>query len=278
MPGAVVKPTESGCLFLRIANDMAGYLPYHHRHRRLLPPGMLALAGLLWLGGTTLHRWMPLSRQCVLQLTVPPRPKSDFIWPMSGEELLGRQAEPVWRYSRLAHFRHWSTLKLGQSRWSDSLAVRRMEGVVRTMAAEEDATDTGLRIYFGPRARYASLVQTLNLMQRYNIKKYMLDLHHGPATFYAFTGDSRPRRPRWQRPLRTPFPARKMTGSGVPTALAPTISWWTRRIRLDTWPPAMPAYRELLTATAWQMPLALLSLMLAIAGYELVRWRKQRQS
>ena len=57
--------------------------------------------------------------------------------------------------------------------------------------------------------------------------------------------------------------------------MAPTISWWTRRIRLDTWPPAMPAYRELLTATAWQMPLALLSVVLAIAGYELVRWRKQ---
>ena len=58
------------------------YLPRRHRRRLLLPPGWVALAGLLLLGCLALRPWQErLKRQVVLELTMPPLNKSGTIWP-----------------------------------------------------------------------------------------------------------------------------------------------------------------------------------------------------
>lgn len=48
------------------------YLPRRHRRYLLFPPGLLALAGLLWLGCVALGPWQEaLKLKSVMQLTMP---------------------------------------------------------------------------------------------------------------------------------------------------------------------------------------------------------------
>jgi hypothetical protein len=119
---------------------MSSYSQRHHRRRLLLPPGMLALAGLLWLGAVMLQGWGPrLHRQNVMQLTLPPRPTPDIIWQMPRHMRdFVPESQPALRYSRLAKWRDWSNIEFGRGRVADSLVARRLERIVRQVAAEQD--------------------------------------------------------------------------------------------------------------------------------------------
>ena len=50
------------------------HLPYPRRTRRrlLLPPGLLALAWLLWLGCVAVPQLRGMKRQTVMQISIPP--------------------------------------------------------------------------------------------------------------------------------------------------------------------------------------------------------------
>ena len=61
--------------------------------------------------------------------------------------------------------------------------------------------DQRLRVQLGPQATYSELVFLLDTMIRFGIKKYVLDVNHGPPIFYAFTVT-----PLAHRPRRIPMP------------------------------------------------------------------------
>ena len=153
-------------------------MPFHllRRHRRplLLPPGVLALAGLLLVGCLALRPWQAqLTRPTTLQLTMPVR---------HGNSIVSNVFEP----EKLTRFREWHDTYLNGSRDGDT---RRARGIVRQAARMQAAPlrDQRLRVQLGPHATYSELVFLLNTMNRFNIKKYVLDINHGPTIFYAFT-------------------------------------------------------------------------------------------
>ena len=153
-------------------------MPFHflRRHRRslLLPPGLLALAGLLLVGCLALRPWQEqLKRPTVIELSMPVR---------HGRSFLTTVFEPA----KLTRFQSWHDTYLNGSPSGDA---RRTLGIIRQVAAMQamPLRDQRLRVQLGPHATYAELVFLLNTMSRFNIKKYVLDINHGSTIFYAFT-------------------------------------------------------------------------------------------
>ena len=246
------------------------HLPHRHCRKLLFPPGLLALSGLLWLGCVALGSHPEqLRRRTVLQLTMPPRSGSDVIWPPPVWDGL-KHEEPQLRYSGLAHLRNWSTVEFGHGRTVDSAAARRTERTLRTLAigSRDRPTNSGLRIYFGPRAHYASLVLVLDLMEQYNVKKHFFDTRHyrtGTA-FYAFSGSIRPQR--WHDRLRTPAPKPSLADDVVPHLPPPSSPLWNRlTTAANWWPPALQVAEswQSLAAPDWRGPLALLACLAALS-------------
>ena len=146
------------------------------RYRRplLLPSGLLALAGLLLAGCLALRPWQErLKRRVSLELTMPVR---------HGHSSFANIFEP----KKLTRCNAWHNTYFDGSASGDA---RRALGIIRRVAAMQamPLRDQRLRVQLGPHATYAELVFLLNTMIRFNIKKYVLDINHGPTTFYAFT-------------------------------------------------------------------------------------------
>ena len=241
------------------------HLPRRHRRQLLLPPGLLALAGLLWLGSMALGSHpRQLKLRNVMQLTLPPRPDSDFLW--GGVPHYG----PYLRYSQLATFRTWHTVEFGQSRAADSAASRRLAATVRTLSRgwESNPSLDGLRVYFGPQARYSSLVRVLDLMEQYNVRKYFLDLHHPRSrpSFYAFSGGLS--RQRWTDPLLRPAAPPEPAAAPETPAAAASAPLWARMAVAENWFLPTDQFTQSwarLAEPGWEAPLALLACIGALA-------------
>ncbi|MCB2377882.1 hypothetical protein LGH70_09835 [Hymenobacter sp. BT635] len=170
------------------------------RHRRplLFPPGLLALGFLLLLGCQVLRPWYrQLKPRYVLQLTVPPKPVSDYILPQyeEGEKFAKLNGftpttnEYLHRYSQLAYYRPWQDFAFTGISEQDAAIAREAQQALRAMQADTLHAQ-GVRIRFGEQATYAGLIRVLDLASA--IERQMLDLHHEPATFYAFTDAYKP--------------------------------------------------------------------------------------
>ncbi|MFD2720522.1 hypothetical protein ACFST9_17510 [Hymenobacter monticola] len=247
------------------------HLPRRHCRPLLLPPGLLALAGLLWLGSVAVTQHpRQLKLRNVMQLTMPPRSDSDLLW--GGMPHYG----PYLRYSQLAYFRTWHTIEFGHSRSADSVAGHRLKTTIRTLSRgwESDPGRDGLRVYFGERARYSSLVLVLDLMAQYNVKKYFLDLHHPSSrpTLYAFSGGLA--RQRWADPLLRPaIPPEPKNDIEPPVALTPA-PLWKRMTVAENWrinTDHITGSWALLAEPGWEAPLALFACIGALAIW---RWRR----
>ena len=164
------------------------YLPRRHHRRLLLPPGLLTLAGLLLVGCLALRPWQErLTQRSVLELTMPVR---------YGHSTINNVFEP----NELTKFNDWYDTYFDGSRSGDA---RHALGIIRQVAAMQamPLRDQRLRVQLGSQATYSELVFLLDAMARFNIKKYVLDVNHGPTTFYAFTVT-----PLAHRPPRIPMP------------------------------------------------------------------------
>jgi hypothetical protein len=153
---------------------MPFYLPRRHRRRLLLPPGLVALAGLLLVGCLALRPWQErLTRPTVIDFTMPVR---------HGRSMIDNVFEP----KELTKCNDWYDTYFDGSRSGDA---RHALGIIRQAAAMQafPQRDQRLQVQLGRRATYAELVFLLDTMDRFNIKKYVLDINHGPTVFYAFT-------------------------------------------------------------------------------------------
>jgi hypothetical protein len=189
------------------------YIPRRHRRKLLFPPGLLALAGLLWLGSVALNMWQDkLKLRSVLQLTMPvlhTTPETDE-YALSPDKFT---AFNTW------HDTYFSGLQSG-----DSL---RAIGIIRKAAQmhADPLRDQRLRVRIGPNATYTELVFLLNTMLKCGIQRYALDIKHRPTTFYAFTTNPYPRK---KEPVSAALICGGTGGCIVMSRVQPTtFSYWS---------------------------------------------------
>ena len=167
------------------------YLPRRHRRRLLLPPGLVALAGLLLLGCLALRPWQErLRRKVVIELNMMPQPVSDVLWPrldLFSNCSWPKANGPMLRSSNLVHFRKWTTLKFGPNQVKNALVAGQMDAILHSIGPNPNWKNNGLKICFGPGAEYSSMIKTLDLMSRYRVSQYFIDIYHTPIALYAFT-------------------------------------------------------------------------------------------
>ena len=151
-----------------------------HRRRLLFPPGLLALAGLLWLGCVAIRSWQEeLMRKSVVQLTIPSLhidKNSPFY--SNSPVLLSPRA--------LDRFRLWHDVYFNGQRHNDSINLLKLNRTVAYMQAHA-SRNNGIRIRFSPNAKYTHLIAALNSMLKYDVQKYWLDIKHQPTALYTFT-------------------------------------------------------------------------------------------
>lgn len=159
------------------------FLPRRHRRKLLFPPGLLALAGLLWLGCIALGAHPEqLKQRRVMQLTMVPLNLSRSYY---------RGYESLWTTilsspAKIAAFRPWRDIRFIGNLQTDKLEQAHMAGAVLAILSDT-LHDGGVRVRFASASRYENLVFALDLMNRASITKYWLDIQHGPATLYTIT-------------------------------------------------------------------------------------------
>lgn len=156
-------------------------LPRRQRRRLLLPPGLLALAWLLWLGCVAVPQLRGVRVQHVMEVTFTPlRPD-----PALQDEIT--HSSPA----TIAAFRPWQTFAVTGNLLEDYFALRNAQAVFRRLETAPNH-DRGIQVRIGQEASYSSLVQLLDWCNVYGMKKYWVDLRHEPTTFYTFTTKSKP--------------------------------------------------------------------------------------
>jgi len=155
-------------------------LPRRHRRQLLFPPGLLALAGLLWLGCVAVRGWQQqLKRWYCIQLTMPIYPPPARVW------------EPTIRFylpnpDTICKSCAWKDLYLTGRNDSEGIREQiRVEDAIHAMM-NDVGHGKGVRIHLVRAARYKHLVFVLNTLNRADVRKYWLDIYHNPNTLYAF--------------------------------------------------------------------------------------------
>ena len=152
-------------------------LPRRHRRRLLLPPGLLALAWLLWLGCVTVPQLRGMHKQTVMQITMPPLPGSglsNWSYPVD--------ASP----QEIECFRPWHDFNLTGNVWPDYFALRAVHQSYGQLHDNPD-DENGIRIMLGPASTYGQLVQLIDWAGQFNFKRYWLDIKRQPTVFYLYT-------------------------------------------------------------------------------------------
>ncbi|MDO7851458.1 hypothetical protein [Hymenobacter convexus] len=226
------------------------HLPRRYRRPLLLPPGLLALAGLLWLGSVAVGSWREkLTRRSVLQLTMPPKPDSDTIY----HTLYSSERRIPFLYSQLFTLYKWQDIAFDGTAAHDSTALAGISKTIESMRADT-VPNCGIRVAITPHTRYKSFVRLLDLMAINNQKKYLFDMHHGPFALYVLVDEYTPQPPSLDPPL--------ICGGSyfLPMPLPPT--------------PESSPWELFILPAEWRLPLWLIALMTVLAGWRIFgAWR-----
>lgn len=234
---------------------MRFYLPRHHRRPLLFPPGLLALAGLLWLGCVALQRWEPALRQYrFLQLTLP-------MLPLPTNEPLPSDRFDLTFVDKFRTTSHWLSYFL-TGKLEDRL---RVTTAIHVMMA--DSSHRGrVSISLGPATHYEDLIFILDLMHNEKVQKYWLDIAHKPVTLYALT-DIRKR----DNHKKNGFTYDTVNSRADPPI--PSISFW---VHFDNWVTNFwhLAWLRPLLQPEWRTSVWLLAAIVALGGWRIVGpWR-----
>lgn len=163
------------------------YLPRRHRRPLLFPPGLLALAGLLWLGCVALGPWQGrLKPMTMLQLTMPTLASS----PAKSKDCLFCAPS----LSKIRNMGPWHNTYFTGIFSSNSYERVQIANNVHAMMADSEHRGR-VRVQFAPAARYKDLIFVLDLVNAEGVPRYWLDVHNKPVTFYAFSEVHERRRP-----------------------------------------------------------------------------------
>ncbi|WP_201980073.1 hypothetical protein [Hymenobacter rubidus] len=173
------------------------YLPRRHRRKLLLPPGLLALTGLLWLGSVAIRSWREkLRRKAVVQLTMPPRPDSDTIFHTSS---FSNPLRIPFLYSQLYKLYKWREVEFNGNAAHDSLSALLISQNIQAMRADT-IPNCGIRVVFTSKVSYKGWVKLIDLMTLNDQKKYLFDMYHGPLTLYVLVDEYSPQAARTDEP------------------------------------------------------------------------------
>ena len=173
------------------------HLPRRHCQPLLFPPGLLALAWLLWLGCAALPRMRRMEKQqVVMQLAVPSR----ALWRNETVPLPLKDAlvfsETSMSPLELAAFRPWMNVSFTGNLWSDYFSYQQVS-IAALDLKKHSYRDSGVRVFFAAPANYRSFIYTLDKFNTTNpLAKpvhYWLDIRHQSTAIYAIT--SKPAKP-----------------------------------------------------------------------------------
>ncbi|MGI4874697.1 MAG: hypothetical protein ACRYFX_26375 [Janthinobacterium lividum] len=250
--------------------------PRRFRRHLLLPPGWLALGGLLWLGCMVLGtHWRQLRQERVVRLTMPV-----YLWPLlkndSFQVAFLRQdsarlaACGMLDYSpfmypddkqaatKLARMRPWRNFYLTANHLLNVERLVAVRTAVRDIQADSSRAG-GVRVAFGKQVPYAELVALLDMMNQLKQHKYWFDIRYQPAAFYAIT-----KIPGYcEDPTAVFCETRSSTDVFPPDK--PTDTYWQQ---LEHQLSQMAA---LIKQPAWRLPWLLLAVLTILSIFRLVR-------
>ncbi|MBG8555864.1 hypothetical protein [Hymenobacter guriensis] len=161
---------------------------YSRRHRRRLffPPGLLALAWLLWLGCVMLPR-IYVHKQPEILLPIFPIFKTTPLRYEYGSP----PYFPVYSSEvQLENFRQWQTFTLVGNLWADYLTLRQIQEASYYLRTTRKKY--GYRVYFSPMATYGSFIRVINQLDEYQIFRLWIDWTHKPEAIYVFPNGRSP--------------------------------------------------------------------------------------
>ncbi|MGY3091045.1 hypothetical protein ACVWYF_004109 [Hymenobacter sp. UYAg731] len=226
------------------------HMPRRYRRKPLFPPGMLALAWLLWLGCVAIRPWQKqLQPRYATILTLPPKPQSDNIY-----QSIDIKTIPF-LYSQLSSLYAWQDIELNGSPAHDSFAMRAISQSIETMR-NDTIPNCGVRVRIRPSTRYKELVGLLDLMTKRNQKRYLLDIYHSQTTLYVLVDSYVP------QPI-----------DSIPAY----FSCGTRYYELPPIPPPLPQqsfadkWLQPLRQPQWRASVWLLAAIVGLGGWRMVR-------
>ncbi|MDQ2772276.1 MAG: hypothetical protein M3Y54_17460 [Bacteroidota bacterium] len=228
---------------------------FSRRYRRplLLPPGLLALAGLLLVGCLALRPWQEnLSRKVVIQLAMP-------LYPPRNEKPTIRFELP--NPSTVCKTCAWSDAYFTGRVTAEKQEQTRVEQAIHTFMADS-VHGGGIRVHFSSASYYRNLVSVLNILEKEKARKFWLDIHHIPTTLYAFKDP--------------PDPSVRIIGGCLlcndviyaHPPPPPPIPFWARFDNTVT------EYWQLILQSDWRAPTFLLAIIACISAWRITRaWR-----
>ncbi|RSK42176.1 hypothetical protein [Hymenobacter perfusus] len=142
------------------------YLPRRHRRHLLFPPGLLALAGLLWLGCVAVPRIVRptqyVKEVVFFPLHVPADSFGGFPTPQQIEDL-----------------GTWQSITLSGNPWADYFDVKIVENA-GLLLAEKQLQHRALHVYLNASTSYNTFIQLLDIPNQLGIERYFIDLRKMP--------------------------------------------------------------------------------------------------
>ncbi|RSK33909.1 hypothetical protein [Hymenobacter metallilatus] len=175
------------------------YLPFPRRRYRELffPPGLLALAGLLWLGCVTV---VDIKKSTTQYSVVENAQIKSIDWCQQPMDKSQPIIPPCLPSAVLAQFRQWYSFSLIGNTLPDYFTLQHIQIIVQQFQQEPNL-DRGMQVHFAAGANYANLVHLLDLLDQAKAQKHWLDLSHEPAMLYCITEKPKPIDP--NQPLAT---------------------------------------------------------------------------
>ena len=149
------------------------------RHRRplLLPPGLLALAGLLWLGSLYIRQDVRLNRYSSFQLFC--------------NGLSGHDNGEFWQSPEAINkLRQWQEFRLSGATAADTVSIRRIAQRLRGLH-RANASSYGIKIVFDRHSKYKDFIALLNAVTKAGIKKYTFETRLNLPVLYILGGTER---------------------------------------------------------------------------------------
>ncbi len=237
------------------------HLPRRHRRPLLFPPGLLALAGLLWLGCLVLSRWQKsLKPRYALQLTMPVLRPVDY---------LPDTPTVRWYLPTVAEaqvMRPWQDAFFTGVHTTDAIEQRRVATLAQAIATDTLQAN-GIRVRFAQKSHYEQFIFLLNLMKKEGLRKYWVDFYHSPTTFYVLTDAYAPASASDIIPIVCTYSLYR-----APLVPAP-VSLWTQ---IKTWTADLWTFNRLhpFLQPEWRVSVWVLGVILTLNGWRLVmNWR-----
>ncbi|MDU0371409.1 hypothetical protein ACFPAF_13455 [Hymenobacter endophyticus] len=159
------------------------YLPRRHRRHLLFPPGLLALAGLLWLGCVAVPRMQGTTIHSVIECAVITEYDTSTAIAQDFSEKWCTAESKLFSTNR---FSNSKSIVLTGYKLSDFFALQTIYSTINHMYSKPNISQK-LQISFTLNARYENLIRVIDWCNTHNLNKHWISLRHTPTTLYVIS-------------------------------------------------------------------------------------------